>query len=215
MSEQQTPVEGTSAPVEEAQASTATPEAATQEKPRVKADDLPPDALKARLEQEQRKAREAVFAELGLTADEIKQLADEKRQREDAQKTLEQKLAERDAEIERERQRNAGFLRAIEERASYEMASLTQAQREAVEAISGDDPSAKLRAIDKLKPTWAAQSPVHEKPQGDSAPAPTAPGDSGATSPPDHRAIYEQLRQTNPVAASAYGNAHRAAVFGL
>jgi hypothetical protein len=87
-----------------------------------------------------------------------------------------------------------------------------------VTAIAGDDPSARLRAIDALKPTWAAPqadaagAPVATVP-ATTAPRPTAPSETAAPAITDHRAEYDRLEQQNPFAAAAYAARHPREIF--
>lgn len=113
----------------------------------------------------------------------------------------------------------------MEARVVAELADLTDEQRAAVEALSGDDPAQQLRTIDALKPTWAkeasqaapAPAAAPASPPAPQAPpqpaADTAPGRASAPSethdsPPNHKVIWDGLRQSNPFAASAYYRQH-------
>jgi 2-oxoglutarate dehydrogenase E2 component (dihydrolipoamide succinyltransferase) len=248
MSEQSTPADGTGTPEVTTPAEQATPAtpaaqppappaqppaaaAPPAEKPRIKASDLPDDALKARLEQESRKATEAVYASLGKTPDEVKSLIAAEQERIDAQKSLEQRNAEAAAALQAEQAKASGYLQTIKQRADVELGLLNEAQRSAVTAIAGDDPSAQLKAITAFWPTWqqetasaqpAGQAPAAEPPPvatpapappANTAPPPTAPGAGTPAAEIDHKAKFAEMQQANPFAAAHYGLTHQHEVF--
>lgn len=240
MSDQQTAVEVTSAPsaqpTDTQPADPATPVVApaptqaaqppaTPEPKRVSVNDIPEDALKPRLEAERRKGQEDAYRALGKSESEIKALIEAEQARIDAQKTLEQKLAEREAALEAATKTSATYLEAIKQRAEFEMGSLTESQREAVKRIAGDDGPQQLRAIDALRPTWvssvaSAPSTPATQPAApvatvapppapiQTAPAPSAPGAGVPAGEVNHRAVWQDLHTKNPVAAAHYARMH-------
>lgn len=183
---------------------------------------MPKAAFNERLASSRSAAERAVFEELGLTRDEIAALREEKRQREDAQKTLEQRVAERDAELKAAQQERDSYLATIKDRAGTEMELLTEQQREAVKKLAGERPAEQLKAIDALWPTWkqaataqaeprpaASQEPP---PQAQTSPAPSAPGGGAPPGEVDHRAKYEDLEK-NPFLRARYGALHANSVY--
>jgi hypothetical protein len=217
----ETEQQGISAPEQQQPAVTATVQAAepaqAQQPATPHVDDeadfvrMPKAAFNARVESARAAAERAVFEGLGLTRDEITALVDQKKQHDEANKTLEQRVAEREAELKASRERSSGLLETIKQRAYAEMALLNEGQRSAVARLAGDDHAAQLRAIDALWPTWQAQEKTPEKPAEQpkpppiqTAPAPSAPGAGIPAAPVDHHAKYLELKAKNPIAAARY-----------
>lgn len=136
----------------------------------------------------------------------------------EAEKTVQQKLADRDAELAAAKARNASLEALNKERHGRAFSILTAAQKAAVVEIAGDDPMLQLKAITALEPTWAkeaaAAAPVAAAPV---VPAATAPGReapaSGDGSQPNHVAIYQSLKTTNPIMAARYATEHAADIY--
>lgn len=220
MSDEQKPApQDSGAPTETAAPKSEPSKPATEPKPEPRTAAKPEDGkephwLKDRLERE----RAGVLRALGIeSVDAAKAALADYQAKLDAEKTAAQKAADAKAEAEKAQQRVSVLEGTIAKRVEYEMAQLTEAQREAVAAIAGDDGASLLKAIDTLRPTWAtvpAQSqqstaPAADKPQpATTAPPRDAPGDGGATSPPDHKAVYQRLKSENPVKASHYLQRH-------
>jgi hypothetical protein len=218
MSDETKPAEG--ATTTEGQSAPAAPEA----KPRVQVAELPPDALKPRLEQERRKGREDALSELGMTPDEAKALLAEKREREEAQKSLEQRNAEEQA-ARKAAEASAERARAAVQRNNEALlAKLPEDRRAALADAAGDDPLEMAKQLDLLRrfgvvaqdptPPPAETKPAEPaKPQG-TAPPPNAPGPA-TTSPTqvDHKTNYQQIRKDNPFLAAAYGGQHAGEVY--
>ncbi len=189
--------------------------------------------LNPRLDQAARAGESKVLKELGVTdLAAAKQVIADSKKRAEADKSDNEKAAERIAEHERTSSRNATLEAAVTEHAARQMAGLTKEQGEAVKKIAGDDSAAQLRAIDALSPTWTATpipgtpadpppegtngdgKPPAEPPGGDTAPARAAPKDDAAsTSPTDHGAAYQRLRETNPYQANIYAKQHGADIW--
>lgn len=164
--------------------------------------------FKERLDREAAKGRGSLLKELGVKDEgEIKAALDAARQAAESAKTTEQKRVEAEQAATALREENSELRGAVEVVAKARMAALTDTQREAVQGLAGDDAHAQIIAIDALMPTWASGAATPPKPATTSGP-PGAPPAAGTGSPPDHRAVYAQLRQTNPFAAAAYGAAH-------
>lgn len=234
-----TPAPAAPAPAEATPVAQPAPAPAT---PEPKANDdkvvMPREAFNARVASAEQAAQRKVYESLGKSEAEIKALLEADAARADAQKTLEQRVADRDAALAAEKAKASSYLQTINQRAKLEMQLLDDAQKQAVsDVISrlGADPedgAAQLGAIDALRPTWNAKSagqtaqeaqpqasqatpPVEQTQQTPAkpaptatAPAPSAPGDSTPTSPPDHAAFYRDLKERNPFAAAEYARAH-------
>lgn len=165
-----------------------------------------PQWLGARLDRE----RKAVLKQLGVeNVEDAKAAIEELRKRRDSEKSESEKLrAELDAATKLAI-RAKELEGVIAGQASAAVAALTDAQREAVLKLSGDDPSAVLRAIEALRPTWAAaapaappSAPVKQAPLSTSAATPSpAPSASEAE---NHKATYERLLKQDPQLAGKY-----------
>lgn len=207
------------------------PPPAAAEKPRVQANELPPEALKARLDAHAEKTRREMLAELGVpdTKDAKADLAELKRRR-DAEKSDLEKAQARIAELEGKAAKADHATQVASRRAAAELAALTDAQRAYVAKASGDDPLRQLETIDSMREagllatppaapspaagaaTPPAASPAAPQQLGSTAPAAGAPPPS-TTSPVDHAAVYRSLKQSNPFAASVYLQQHQRQIF--
>jgi hypothetical protein len=178
-------------------------------------DPASPPWLPERLARAEEQARAKVLSELGV--DDPKKAKDAiaaaKKAEDDAKSTAE-KLGEATKDAKRA-QGEAERLRAITtEYAARMMVGLTDAQRDAVKKIAGEDPGAQLQAITALAPTWAAAIPAPAAappvaaPPASTAPPPNAPPPAAPGAPPDHRQVYTALEAKNPFAAAAYGLAN-------
>lgn len=187
---------------------------------------LTSDQLKARLDRAKesagKEATDALLKQLGVSSlDDVKAAVEAKRQQEEAQKSLEERLASEQAEREKQSQELQRYRETVSLRAQHELDSLTDEQRDAVKAIAGDDAAQQLATITALRPTWAAKSSAESeqdkpqpKPVASTAPPRNQPGD-GDTSKPDHLAEYERLR-SNPetrAAALVYMNRYSREIF--
>ena len=221
---------GTPASTEQAATPAAAPATApAAAKPRTNADDLPPDALKARLdsakETGRKEERAALLAELGITdtKDAKASLAELKR-RQDAEKTETERLAARVAELEGKAAKADHAAQVAARRAAAELSGLTDAQRSYIAKAAGDDPLRQLETIDSMReagllaapaaaapsatPPAAAPTPPAAPQLANTSPPPNAPM-PGQVSPVDHAAVFESLRQTNPILAANYARVHR------
>lgn len=172
-----------------------------------------PNWLPARLERERR----SLLKQLGVEDVGSAQAAlDELKKRRDAEKTETDRLRGQLAELESKAKRAAELETVIAARADVELKSLTDAQREAVMKLAGEDPSRLLSAIDALRPTWATQAPapVAAPPQTQAKPAPisTSPAGRGpspeASEAEDVNATYARLAKTDPQQAAAFRLRH-------
>lgn len=183
-----------------------TPPAATavpQATPSAADADKDPQWLGARLERE----RQKMLKDLGVESvdDAKKAIADLNAKRE-AEKTAAEKASAAEAALKSERSRADEMAKTLGTYAKSKLASLTETQRNAVIAIAGEDASKQLSAIETLSPTWAAPAPATKV--ADTAPAPGAPKDNTAVSPPDHKAVHAELLKTNPIIAARYALAN-------
>lgn len=167
-----------------------------------------PAWLAPRLERE----RSKVLKDLGVDSpEEAKKAIEAARAAAEAQKSDAQKRGELESLLKAERAANQEKAAALDAYAKSQMGALTEAQRNAVAAVAGEDPAKQLKTIEALKPTWAGAAapaaPV-ELPVRDTAPAPAAPKDGAPAPPLDAKAFYEELKITNPVLASRYALAN-------
>lgn len=191
--------------------------------------DLPPEALKQRLDAVRDRAasdaRAALLAEIGVTdASEAKRLMAEAQAAADAQKSELEKLTDRAnaMSVQLSKAEQAGV--ALKAYADAELAALSEERSAAVREVAGDDPAAQLRALVAMRKTWAPAKPeATEEPTPQQAPVKPAsttpttggPPEAGATTPINHRERFLQLKAKNPYLAAEYLNAHGAAkVFG-
>lgn len=189
-----------------------TPE--TPAKPQTLATDLPPEALKARLDQAKETARRELLAELGVTDQAaVKAALDQAKATEESKKSDAQKLAELTARVTLQTEALMGVVERTK-------AGLTDEQKAAVTAIAGQDTALWLKTYNALAATWA--KPAVSTPAAPAAPvagatppavpavpastAPTggAPTPPSTTSPVDHSAVYQGLLQSNPFYAAGY-----------
>lgn len=176
-----------------------------------------PAWLADRLDRERR----AVLKALGVEkVDDAKAALDAYKQAQDAAKTEAEKTAERIAALTRASARADELEEIAKSRVAYELGRLTPEQQAAVSAIAGTDAAAQLKAITALTPTWAASAPpaaappAAAPPPATSAPPPVAPPPAGQqVSGVDHKAEYQRLKATNPIAAGAYLNAHSREIY--
>ncbi len=168
------------------------------------------------------RAKRDALTELGITDPaKAKKLLEDAAKAEEEAKTTGQKLGETSATLAQERAERERLAAVVKDHAGRQMVALATEQQAAIRAIAPDsDPAAQLRAIDALRPTWATAAPPvappvtpPAPPAAGTAPPPNAPPQNGSVSPPDHKAIYEGLKKTNPHAASAYVNKHHAAIY--
>ena len=195
---------------------------AAPEKPRVQADALPPEALKARLDAAKETARREMLAELGASdPKDVKASLAELKKRQDAERSEVERLTAQAKDLEAKAARADALSAVIAGRASAELGALGEQERAFVTAEAGDDPARQLATIDRMRasgllktaaPAVAPAAPVAPVVRSTS-PAPTAPTDAETAALADHRAEHERLRKINPFAAAAYGIRHAADVF--
>lgn len=177
--------------------------------------DKDPQWIGARLERE----RQKVLKDLGIEdVEDGKKAIDDLKKRRDADKTYAQKATELEGKLKTTSAEKAEMAEALGAYAKTQLAALTPAQQKAVTDIAGEDAAKQLKAIAALTPTWgsapaappagAPAAPPPAAPPGDTAPRPNAPNAPPPGSPPDPKAIYAELKKTNPFIAARYAIAH-------
>jgi hypothetical protein len=200
--------------------------AAEAPKPHVPASALPEDALVSRLAAAKKTGQHELLTSLGLASeDELKSIVAANKAAQDAAKSEQQKAVEREAALLTQSTRLGVLEQAVKSVWDAESATLTPAQLAAVTSIAGEDTALRVRTLNALRSTWATASApataavamttpaAAPAAAANSAPLPTAPAPAGTTSPTDHKARYESLKQRNPVAASRYFNAHERDIY--
>lgn len=167
-----------------------------------------PHWLAARLERE----RVQVLKSLGVdSVDDAKKAIADLKAKQDLEKSAEQRALEATQRIAAIEAEKASMASALGAHAKTQLSSLSDTQRAAVLSIAGDDAAKQLQTIAALATTWAASpaTPAAAPPAivADTAPANSAPQQL-ITSPPDHKAVYAELKKTNPVIAARYAMAH-------
>ncbi len=198
-----TPTEGASVVVDPANGA---PQAPAQAGKPAAAPDQDPEWIGPRLERERAK----ILKNLGVQSlEDAKKAVDAAKAAEDAKKSAAEKAAELELSLKSKTAEAQAMAEALGAYAKSQMGALTEAQRNAVAAVAGEDPAKQLKTIEALRPTWASAAapaaPAAPPPPKDTAPAPAAPKEGAATStPPDAKAIHEELQKTNPVLAARY-----------
>lgn len=182
------------------------------------------EALNARLDQKARSVRNDLLRELGVEdIESAKATIAEAKTRAAAAKTTEQKLSEAEARAAAAEAEAATATALVADEVAAMLEELPPHIQERVKA-AGNSPvvqKAKIKEIADLfdaagldlftdKPPAAAATATATTPKpapANTAPAPTAPPAAGATDI-DHKAVYRQLEQENPVRAAAYLSKH-------
>lgn len=219
------PVTPPAAPVVAAPAPPA-PAAAVAPAPPIAPPEKDPEWLNKRVAQAKTNAQAELLRTLGVTSlDDAKAAVAAAQAKADADKTIAQKAADAELALKAAREQNTALTASIATYATAQLATLTEPQKAAVTAIAGDDPAKQLTAIEALRPTWAvAPAPVAPAgtppatpagaapatpavPPTDTAPGQTAPKQN-STSPADPKAVYAEIKKTNPVVAARYALVH-------
>ncbi len=199
-----------------------------------------PAWLGDRINQAKRSGQGELLSKYGVkTADELDAKLARLRELETASLTDAQRQQQELETLRTQATSAAPAIAVIKTRVERELKQLTDDQRAAVIAIAGEDPTAQLRTIDALSPTWglapagsaaaAAAAPTAAAPSAPAAPAPSAPAPlpppgntvaPGAApapvvpgSPPDHKAHYDSIKKTNPIAAAHYLKRHQDQIY--
>lgn len=181
----------------------------------VTVDDLPPEALKQRIDQAKRAAQTELLASLGVTDPaQAKAAIDAAKAAEDAKKSSEQRIAEQNVRL-------TSLESAVDAAIAQAAATLTPERKAEIDAVAGNDKALWLKVYGLEKKPAVTTAPVTPAPvpgaapvvpaaPSSTAPATPAPAPAGGnpTSPTDHVAVYASLKTTNPFAASAYLNQH-------
>lgn len=186
---------------------------------------LTSEQLKERLDRARETERAELIKALGVgSLDDVKAAIEAKRLQEEAQKSLEERLAGERAEREKQHSELMRYRETVSQRARFEIESLSDDQRAAVVAIAGDDPAQQLSTITALRPTWIQVRQAEQPADVDvdasaSSPPPPAttiasrsqPGDGSQQSTVSYLAEYERLK-LNPETrahAAVFGNRYQ------
>jgi len=223
-------IEGAPAPVVAPVPNAAQPQPPTPAPTVVTVDALPPEALSARLEQAKRSERAALLAELGVTDPaEAKAAIAAKKAAEEAAKSDAEKLVALNATV-------AAQTKALTVAVNQAAAQIKPEHKAILDGIAGTDQAKWLELYGQLAPTWGAQVTAPAATPTTVSPAPTVqvavptvappvapastsptggapPPNSQVQSPVNHAAVYAQLAETNPFAASRYESKHGDACF--
>lgn len=170
-----------------------------------------PNWLKPRLEREAQKGRAALLKELGIEDPEVAKAAlRAAHDAAEASKTSEQKRLEAEQRATAAEQRIQELSKLTGQLAEQRLATLNEAQRAIVSEHLGGDAEATVKALDLLAKISEAGKPATAAtpPPATTSPATAAPPPVTQTSPPDHPAIYAELKRANPFAAASYAQAH-------
>jgi hypothetical protein len=122
---------------------------------------------------------------------------------EDASKTELQKVTERANALAAEAARATKLAEVVSARAGYELASLTEAQQQAVKDLAGDDPAMQLQTIDRLKKGGLLTAAAPSAPAAPAAPAAAAPAAPAAPPPIAAPASTAPVTQGPPPGSAA------------
>jgi hypothetical protein len=167
--------------------------------------DLPPEALKQRLDQARHAKEVELLASLGIAnIDEAKAAIAAHNAAKEAAKSDAEKLAALNLKVSAQAD-------ALNVAVAQVVAKITPEQKAAVDVLAGTDSAAWLKTYAALASTWvvpvtpAADLPTATPPlKTSTAPNAPAPSPSGGTSPTNHAATYKALEASNPFAAAAY-----------
>jgi hypothetical protein len=189
---------------------------------------LTQDVLNARIAQAKRSSeaetRAALLKELGVDSlDTAKaRVAAAKKLEDDAKSELD-KRDERIKQLEASAAEVGPLKQAITERAVSELEGLaTDAQREMVKALAGDDPAKQLTTIASLRKGGAfapPAPPVDPKTGKPALPPPASTSAAGVAPPPaspgapNHKATLESLEKSNPMAAAHFALRHQGEIY--
>lgn len=174
-----------------------------------------PTWLAPRLEQQSKSARQALLKELGVeNLDEAKAVLADANTRKEATKSAEQKALEATTKLTQAEQEAKEYKEIVRSQASTRLSSLNEEQRKAVEAVAGDDPARQLRTIEALSPTWS-KKPATVTPApivSDTAPPPNQPAAPNGIVP-NAKAVWESLKESNPILADRFLLANQKEIF--
>lgn len=137
----------------------------------------------------------AILADLGVNdVKDAKEALAELKRRQDAEKSEMERLQSEIATLKAQASRAAALETAVKAQADNELAALTEAQRDFVQGISGNDPARAIQVIADMKakglltvPNTAAaapQTPQVPKPVANTAPSKGSPSEPGTAPPP-------------------------------
>jgi hypothetical protein len=217
--ETQTPVQGQPAP---ALPTAAPPAATSQPEPKPKAVvEIPSDEFKRRLDETRTKAendaKAALLKSLGVTDEgALKTAVEQYRKLEDEKRSDLEKRDARIKDLEPKAQRADALEQVVKRQVDVGLAGLSEAQREGVKRLAGDDPLRQLEAIEVFRnalPPAPLAPPALPIPPAANTAAPPAPPPAGTSTPHvDHLATYQALQKSNPMRAAHYYLTNNAAI---
>jgi hypothetical protein len=164
-----------------------------------------PETEPAWLAERLSRAETQLLKRLGVTNEgEIKAALEARRAAEESTKSIEQKRVEAESRAKKLEEAVAERDELVAKMATGRLASLTDAQRSAIEGVAGDDPILQLQLIESFAPTWAAAtpaSPATARPAHTAAPAPPPPAPG---TPKTDFEKWTDLKATDPVGASLF-----------
>lgn len=169
--------------------------------------------VKERLERERNK----IFEDLGASSEEIKAAIEHSRAQVEAKKTAEQRSVELDSDLKKARKENEKLQGSLKSYADAQLANLSPERRDVVMNIAGDSPSAQLKTLNALLPTWAtgtqalAATPVVVVTPTvipDSAPPRNAPTPNGSNIEENPAQTYARYKDSNPFVAARFASQH-------
>jgi hypothetical protein len=180
----------------------------------VTVDDLPPEALRQRIEQAKRTAQTELLASLGIASvDDAKTAIAAHKAATEAAKTDAEKLATLNLRVTAQAE-------ALNVAVSQAAAKMTPDQKAAVDLIAGNDQVTWLKTVAALSPTWATPVPATSAVPAAAQPLPTstapatpAPTSGAPPAAPNHAAVYKGLIAANPFAAARYADKYGDACF--
>lgn len=175
---------------------------------KVQTDELPPEALTARLERERRAGaaaeRQSLLAELGFKSDEeVKDFAQKQAREAEARKSELQRQTEERTQLIAKAARADELEKSFALTVANELSKLDDSQRAAVKAIAGDDPVKQNNAIEALRPTWIREATRPTESHAASVPTSAeigapSPVTLNPTSPIDIKSLGETWMTKNP-----------------
>ena len=172
--------------------------------------DKEPSWLKGRLDRERDSVTKTLLRELGVTdVKDAKAAVEELKKLRDAQRSEEEKLRLRNAELEPAAKQLESYRAFASAQAEEALSSLTEEQKSVVMSLAGDDPIKLITAVRAFKSMAPATAPAAKPlapPASTSAASPSPP--PAATATENHRATYERLKATNPLRAAEYRLRH-------
>jgi len=183
----------------------------------VQAADLPPAALKERLDQVRSKAAADVLSELGgAKIDDIKAKLVRLQELEDATLSDRERSEKQIADLRVQAAEAERYRKLFGEQTAVELAALSEEQRAAVQAYAGEDPVEQHRMIRAFHMASGAVAPVAGTPASEVAPSfvPPATTVPAGTAPSPASGLktkaeeWAELRERDPIAGQLFHQQH-------